>query len=87
MVVEDTVDAAVRVVETRVSADRAASGTTAFGTPKGAAGFAAVVFAFEASESVAAFRNRLCYDVAVKRVGTKGEWEVSGILHHAALPN
>ena len=61
LVVQDAVDAAVRVIETRGSADRAAPCTTALGAPEGAAGFAAAVFTFEASHPVAALRNWTCF--------------------------
>ena len=54
--VQDTVDAAVRVVETRGPPDRAAFRTSAFGSLEGAAGFAVVVYAFVADDAVAAGR-------------------------------
>ena len=50
MVVQDAVDAARRVVETRVSTDRPTSCTSAFGALEGAAGFAVIVYAFVASQ-------------------------------------
>ena len=49
LVAQDAVNAAVRVVETLGCADTAAARTTALGALDGAAGFAVVVFAFEAS--------------------------------------
>ena len=75
MVVEDPVDAAVRVVETRGGTDRAAARTAALSALERAAGYAGAVFAFEARQSVAAFRARHC-DCVGRARGDGGEEEV-----------
>ena len=56
LVVEDAVDAAVGVVETGGPAGRAAARATALAALNGAAGYAAVVLAFDPGDTVAAFR-------------------------------
>ena len=72
MVVQDAGDAAGRFVQTRGCAGRVACCTTAFGALEGAAGFAVLVFAFEARKPVAAMRNRICRCVAVEQTEAEG---------------
>ena len=71
LVVQNAVDAALLVAKTQGGAGRAAARATALATFDGAARYAAVVLAFDSSDSVAAFKVIGCVRSGV--VGKEGE--------------